>query len=67
MRLAEGSRRDKVIELTDAGREFVILHVAPVAAAETEALRNMGEDSERFVALMGRYVTALDQAFSGLD
>lgn len=65
VRLAEGSRRDKVIKLTPAGRDFVTTHVAPVAAAETQALNDMGPDSERFVELMSRYVTALDHAVTG--
>lgn len=62
VRLADGSRRDKVIELTEAGTAFVQRYVRPVAEAEREALERMGSgDADRLIGLMGRYTRLLDQ------
>lgn len=64
VRLADGSRRDKVIELTDAGAEFVERYVAPVALAEQTALQGMGDDAERLIDMMRLYVQLLDTSLS---
>ena len=65
VRLADGSRRDKVIELTPSGTAFVSRHVAPTAVAEQSALEAMGSDAERFIAMMAVYVDLLDSAIHG--
>lgn len=62
VRLADGSRRDKVIELTEAGAEFVERHVAPVALAERAALEGMGADAERLIDMMRIYVRRLSES-----
>lgn len=64
VRLADGSRRDKVIELTDAGTEFIERYVAPVILAEQGALQGMGDDAERFIEMMGLYVRLLDESMN---
>ena len=61
-RMADGSRRDKVIELTESGEEFVKRYVAPVAVAEQTALERMGQgEAERFVGMMAHYVRLLEE------
>ena len=63
VRLAEGSRRDKVIELTDAGQAFSERHVLPVARAEQTALAGLGaEGAEELLTRLGGYVRLLDEA-----
>lgn len=64
VRLADGSRWDKVIELTDAGAEFVERYVAPVVLAEQTALQGMGDDAERLIDMMRLYVQLLDTSLS---
>ncbi|OZG65252.1 MarR family winged helix-turn-helix transcriptional regulator [Bifidobacterium eulemuris] len=62
IRLADGSRRDKVLELTEDGRSFVERNVRPIAVAEQTALEEIGEDNaELLIDLMRRYTSLLDQ------
>ncbi|MBM6699550.1 winged helix DNA-binding protein [Bifidobacterium pullorum subsp. saeculare] len=60
VRLAEGSRRDKVIELTDEGLGFARRHLLPVAQAEQAALAGLGaEGAEELLDRLDGYTSLL--------
>lgn len=62
VRLAEGSRRDKVIELTETGDAFCDRHVRPVLQSERQALQSMGtERADALIETMGHYLQLLSQ------
>ena len=58
----EGSRRSKVVALTDAGRAFSRRRIVPAMEAEKRAFMTLGA-SERFelLRLVRRYASALEQ------
>lgn len=64
----EGSRKNKVARLTDAGREFVRVNVAPAIDAEERAFATLTrEERSALLGLARKYTEALDAEFSRMD
>lgn len=60
---AAGSRRDKVITLTNEGKAFVDTYIAPAMEAEKRALTALGAgERDRMFSVIDRYVSLLTEA-----
>ncbi len=61
MEFEEGSRRNKVAALTQAGAEFAARHVEPMMAIEEKAFDALDErERSQLVDLLSRYADALE-------
>ncbi len=61
----EGSRKNKVVSLTDEGRKLAERFVDPAAMAEFRALEALGaKEREQLVALTSGYADALERELS---
>lgn len=64
---AEGSRKNKVAALTEAGRKFARKNLEPAMEAEHRAFEMLSaEEREQLACLMGRYAACLDNELSKL-
>ena len=64
----EGSRKNKVAALTEAGRAFSRRHIVPAMQAERRAFRRLSEpDREQLLALVREYTAALEAEFKSMQ
>ena len=63
----EENRRSKIVSLTPQGREFCAERVEPVLRAEQRAFESLSpHDRAGLVALVRRYVMAIDEEMQGM-